>query len=37
VRDFGFDGFSGDRPLDEDDPAVDPRHGRPAMGKLADG
>jgi hypothetical protein len=35
VRDVGLDGFARDRPLDEDDPAVDPRQGRPAMGELA--
>ena len=37
VRDVGLDGFSGDRPFDEDDPAVDPRQGRPAVGELANG
>ena len=37
MRDFGLDRFSRYRPLDEDDPAVDPRQGCPAMGELADG
>jgi hypothetical protein len=35
MGDLSLDGFSRDRPLDEDDPAVDPRQGRPAMGELA--
>jgi hypothetical protein len=35
MRDVGLDGFARDRPLDEDDPAVDPRQGRPTMGELA--
>jgi hypothetical protein len=37
VGDFGFNGFSRDRSLDEDDPAVDSRQGGPAVGELANG
>jgi hypothetical protein len=35
VGDLGLDRLSRYRPLDEDDSAVDPRQGRPAMGELA--
>ena len=35
MGDLGLDRFSGDGPFDEDDPAVDPRQGRPAVGELA--
>jgi hypothetical protein len=36
MGDFGLDGFSRDGAFDEDDPTVDPRQSRPAVGELAD-
>src|SRR6267143_911982 len=36
VRDVGLDRLAGNGPFDEDDAAIDARHGRPAVGELAD-
>ena len=36
LRNFGPDGLAGERPVDEDDAAVDPRDGGAPVGELPD-